>query len=559
MRSALERKLRRVARLCHSQLFLDQLAWALAWAGMVAAAAVAAERALAFAVFRPWMLGVLVGAAVLAAGGLWVLRRPSRMEVALLVDDRLCLRERFSTALALASSEDPFAVAACTEAREAAERLDLRDEFRVRPSRRWLYPVLSWSAAAAVIAFLPTLDLLGYARRQRSSQEEARRLEQARAEVKQVTDRVNMTVQQMGDKDLSSELSKLGEMKDALKAEDVKRQAIRKLDELAERLKKLQGSEKMESLKEMQEMLKGVRSPAQGLSSELNRSVAKGDFQQAAAILKELLKQIEEGKLSAQQKEALAKQLDDLGKQLEDLAAKDKNLQDELQKAGLDKDLAKLDDQKLREALEKQGLTKEQIEELMQKAAACRSAGELCRKLGQAMSACGSHSLDGQITEAELVELVEQLDELEGLAEELAGCAASLDEIGRAIALLGEGEGDQGGTGEFSEGLVLTRTRGKGTGGPGIGAGPRPTDEGGKTGLQKTRAASPSKDGPAVASWYFKGSQVKGESKRDLKEVIQAGKDAAAEAISENEIPRRYEGSVKKYFGELEEAGKSEK
>ena len=57
-----------------------------------------------------------------------------------------------------------------------------------------------------------------------------------------------------------------------------------------------------------------------------------------------------------------------------------------------------------------------------------------------------------------------------------------------------------------------------------------------------------------IASWYFKGSQVKGEARRDFSEIMQAAKDGAAEAINDNEIPRKYEGAVKQYFGQLEEA-----
>ena len=49
--------------------------------------------------------------------------------------------------------------------------------------------------------------------------------------------------------------------------------------------------------------------------------------------------------------------------------------------------------------------------------------------------------------------------------------------------------------------------------------------------------------------------QVKGEARRTFSDVVQAGRASAAEAISENEIPRRYEGAVKEYFSQLEESG----
>jgi hypothetical protein len=100
----------------------------------------------------------------------------------------------------------------------------------------------------------------------------------------------------------------------------------------------------------------------------------------------------------------------------------------------------------------------------------------------------------------------------------------------------------------------LAERYGPGTGGPGRGYGPRASDENGQTSTKKTRIKNKTGQGPVVASWYFKGTQVKGQAKRDFSEVIQAGRDSAAEAISENQIPRRYEESVKKYFSQLEES-----
>jgi hypothetical protein len=108
--------------------------------------------------------------------------------------------------------------------------------------------------------------------------------------------------------------------------------------------------------------------------------------------------------------------------------------------------------------------------------------------------------------------------------------------------------------GPFKEGFA--QKYGAGTGGPGMGYGPVGIDESGQTSDKKTRVQNKGGEGPMVASWYFKGTQVKGEAKREFSQVVQAGRDSAAEAISENEIPRKYEDAVKSYFGQLEEAGK---
>ena len=94
-----------------------------------------------------------------------------------------------------------------------------------------------------------------------------------------------------------------------------------------------------------------------------------------------------------------------------------------------------------------------------------------------------------------------------------------------------------------------------GPGGEGIGYGPRATDDSGKTATKRVRTANKPGQGPVIASWYFKESQIKGEARRDFTEVVQAARDGAAEAISENEIPRKYEDAIKTYFGQLEQSG----
>ena len=71
--------------------------------------------------------------------------------------------------------------------------------------------------------------------------------------------------------------------------------------------------------------------------------------------------------------------------------------------------------------------------------------------------------------------------------------------------------------------------------------------------MNKTRVENQAKKGPIIASWHFKGAQAKGQASREVTHVVQAARDRAAESISENRIPRRYESSIKKYFSELEE------
>lgn len=298
-------------------------------------------------------------------------------------------------------------------------------------------------------------------------------------------------------------------------------------------------------------MFKQLRGSPDVLSQKLRLALAKGNFADASNLLNQLQKQLAEGKLTQQQQKAMSKQLQNLARQLQELARKNEEFEKELEKLGLSKKLAELSDKQLRQSLQKQGLAAEKIEELLRRAAAFRSASSRCSGLGSAMAGCGAGA--GGLSGDELAAVMEQLDELEAIKQQLMLTEASLAEIRRAIGCLGEGMWDGPGyQGPFMEGL--SDKYGSGTGGPGMGYGPRSIDETGETSTKKTRLKNEPGQGPVIASWYFKASQVKGEAQRDYSEVVQAGRDSAAEAISDNRIPRKYEESIKKYFGQLEQS-----
>jgi hypothetical protein len=164
------------------------------------------------------------------------------------------------------------------------------------------------------------------------------------------------------------------------------------------------------------------------------------------------------------------------------------------------------------------------------------------------MGACGAGA--GGLSGEDLGAVMDQLDEFESLNQQLMMTEFTLAEINNAIACLGQGMGDGLGLGEFGEGFG-------GGHGEGIGTSQGSyflADELEQSDTKKTKVTGKQGQGPVIASWYFQDSQVKGEAKRDFSEVIQAARDGAAEAISENEIPRKYEDAIKKYFGRLEES-----
>jgi truncated hemoglobin YjbI len=409
-----------------------------------------------------------------------------------------------------------------------------------------------WVIAAGLVLFLPQKDLLGFLKKKDQQQEHARQVQLAQRDIEQTTSTVRLVVKQLGNPELNAELAKLAEMPKGAKPEIAKRQAIRKLGDIGDKLKKMQSGVQLGSIELMRQMLRQLRGTPNAFSQKLRLALAQGNFAGASSLLKQYQEQLAEGKLSDEQRKALTQQLQNLARQLQELAEKNEQLEAELEKLGLEKKLAKLSEEQLRKVLQQQGLSAEKIEQFLQKMASCRSACSRCSGIGNAMGACGIGA--GGLSGDELASVIEQLDELEAFRQQMMLTQASLDEIGRAIGCLGQGlcQG-LGCQGPFREGLA--QKYGPGTGGPGRGYGPRSIDEDGQTSTKKTRVKSKSEQGPVIASWYFKGTQVKGQAKRDFSEVIQAGRDSAAEAISENQIPRKYEESVKKYFGQLEQSG----
>ena len=543
-----EKNIRSVWIRCSINLLLRYAGRVLTAAGGVVVLIVLAERLLALSILRSNAIlsfwGVVIALIVL----LWLLRQPSRMQVSLLLDDRLRLHERFSTTLALSKSDDPFADAACSESRRTARRVNLKGHFPIRPSRCWIYAVSTWLLATALILGLPQKDLLGFLSRNRKQQEQARQLEKTKVDVKQATEPIKAAVKQLANPELEEALSELEQASKEAKPQDIKREAIRKLGDLSEKIKDMKSGVQMDAVKMLKQSFKRLRGSSDPLSQQLRLALAKGNFAQASELLKQLQKDIAEGKLSEQQQKALAGQLQELGQQIKELAKRNAELEKELEKLGLDKSLAGLDKDQLQDALQKQGLSTEQIQKLMKMAEASQMAMSQCEGLGSAMAACGGGA--GGTFPGDLGAVTDQLDSFESLNQQLMFMEYSLAEINNAIAGLGEGQGlGMYGTYDYV---------GEGGGvGDGIGTQTGPhylADPLAQSAMKKTRAASKVGEGPVIASWYFHGPQVKGEAQRDFTEVIQSARDSAAEAISENQIPRRYEESIKNYFGRLEQS-----
>ena len=261
---------------------------------------------------------------------LWSRRRPTELQVAVRVDERLDLREKLSTAIHCQGRDDAFAMAAVDDAVRTAKdgrtRELLRRRFGVDAPRRWWMTPL-FVLGAAVVLMLPNADLFA---------EDPIEEEEVRVARIEAQDAVTKLIEQIENQQLlKSELGDaIGEMSipdpDAVeplkRPEDVRRDALKKVTDLNRRLDDLIDGEKGKTAKALESMMARLKTPESGVAKEMAEALAKGDFSQAKQALEQMMDQLAKGDLSPEQKEEMAKQMEELAKQLNELAQQQQQL-----------------------------------------------------------------------------------------------------------------------------------------------------------------------------------------------------------------------------------------
>ncbi len=549
---AFDRKLRIARLFMAADVFLRQAALVVTVAGLFALVGILSQRLVAAPVVVPWVCWVLGLCAAATIAYRWWTRRPSQMDAALAIDTRLGLRERFSTAISLADVDNQFARASVQEAHMRAADIQLKPHFPIRPSKAWAYGLTIWIAVVAVFVFVPSMDLLGSDAERETRKSAKDKQQKAASDAKKAVASVKAVVSQLGDDSLTEQAGDIAKALDLLKPSDLRRQVIRKLGDLSRSVNDHSRRKGFGAKDNFNSKMRKLRSGKGDQARKMINALARGDYKTAAAEARKLAEKLAGGKLTKAEREALAKQLQALAKQLDKISKDQKELSDTLAKAGLSKDAAKMGDSQLRKALREQGLSEEKINKIMDKVRDAQRASEMCEKLGDAAADCAKDGDD--VSPEDLEGLADQLSRLEGMVQDMEIAQAALDEIARAADSMGEEDEDdmeaEGGDGDGDG-------NGNGDGmGRGRGLGARPTGDPEDTSSERKRVKNARKAGPAIASWEFRGRHAKGQASRELKIVVTAAKEQAADAIGDNRIPRRYEASVKKYFSQLEAEAK---
>jgi len=503
----------------------------------------------------------MIGAAV-AAIGLSLLRSwwtsPSRLAAAVELDRRFALRERCSSTLALESQDRDSAVgkALIQDTQHQLERIDIRDQFPIRPA-----PQIGWTALpmAACIALFwvpdaqlasdpmagnspsqpmvnvknSTQPILKAVQKKRQEAEEAGDLEAAE-DFKRIEDKIN-NLQNTKEVDRKKILADLNSIK----------------QELQQKRDALGGGDRMKkSLENLKDLDKG---PAEKLAKALK----DGDLEQAEKELEQVIEGLKSGSLDEQQSKQLEKQLEQMKKAIQDAQTKREQAKEEAKRelekaeqegntekaAALRKQLEKLGDgEKESQAMEKIQSQLAKAQQSMKegdKQAAAKALEEMQEQIGELS--------ENQANSEELEEMLEQFEEAKNASkcEQCQGEGCSECQKGSKGS-----KGNQGKKGQRGE---KGNGKGKGNGdgmGEGQGEGDRDEEES-EFNEYDAQVRDQMRKGETVNGGKVGGKNRKGVTREEARDAVLSSQPDEPDAIENIQLPKAQRDQLKEYFNSL--------
>lgn len=510
-----------------------------------------------------WWVGAIAVAIVLVASIIAALMRRGRddVSIAVAIDQRLGLKERFATAIEVAHRGDPFAVAAVADAAKEATAKGMpsrvKRAFRPTPPSGWWMTPIVLVVLVFTWMFVPQGDLLA---------ETASDTQSVRNAVASSNDELQAIIEAVEENPLLAEAMAdvLAEMRadaDGLGAdmeprapEDIRREAIRKASEMQERLEEMLSGDAAAMEQSLRKNLEGLKSTEGGDpdAESLAKALKKGDFSAAKDALEKLASKVQEGDLSPEEQAKLKEQLEALAKELGELAKKKDALKKALEEAGMDPDLAD-NPEALKQAIENSSSLNEQQKKQLKKDAesqqaaskSCQGLGQACKNMAESMSQPGQSGQQGQLAGQQMGDMLSDLESMQQMLQQAQSAAGQCQ---GACEGLGEGLGQWAAALQNQQKPSGGGGMGKWGSGQGGNAPIAPTPSGTK--IQREKVAV--RDGDIIARQLIEGEQVVGEAKARLKQLSNTIARGHEESVRDDPIPPHLRDVHKRYFGEVQ-------
>jgi hypothetical protein len=366
--------------------FVDALAAAAAALAAAVLLAILIHKAVGYTL--PWpgtAFGAMAGAGALAAIVVALWRRPTPHAAAVAIDQKLSLRERFSSALALRTSHDRFAMAAVADAESTAQRISL-------PVHQ-LFP-LSFPRGAGAAAVLLILILLAMmlpqahwlqpsAAQSSNNHLTPAKIDLAKATIQKALAQVNalpVATQKLTAVQIAREaLAKAASTStDPIAAQRTAASALADLDKALQDQVQANGKF-VESQKEQQDLAELANQPLSEGSplASVQQAMAQGDLVKATGELNKLVSNFD--KLDAAQQKQVAADMQKLAAKLNQMAsspAGQQQIQQQLQAMGLNQQQAHQAGDLIQRAAAGDSSAQQQLQQLAQQSLSQMNNGQ---------------------------------------------------------------------------------------------------------------------------------------------------------------------------------------
>jgi len=538
----IRRQVGKVRRRLVIQQFSRVLPWSLFATLLAAAVALAVPKIYPLGVDQAvwigsWVGGSLVLGLLIAIVWTWY-TRCNALDAAVEIDRRFGLKERVSSALALAPDEldSSAGKALVADASRRVEVISVRDKFTIRSGWTALLPF-----APALLAFVLAMFV---ADAQPGSNSQAAASIAEREDIKKSAEalqkrlaRQRELAEQKGLKDADQLFDRLNEGVDELtNQKDVDRkQALVKINDLAQEVERRRNAlgDPNEMKKQFDKLKNIERGPAEKIASALE----EGDFDKAIEQLKALQEKLTNDNLTDEEKAQLGEQLKQMNSSLQEMADAHKQAK---------QDLERQIQQKMAEGdLEAANELQRKLDQLSQRDQQMERLEKMAQQLGECQ-ACMQNG-DSEKAAAQLAELAAELQEMQAEMAELE----SLDEIMAEIANAKDAmRGDMGNMDMMAgfDGMSDRFSDRPGDGlGEGRGYGYRPEEET-ATGEYDSRQRGDIQPGQAVRVGDAFGPNKAGRSQEAVKEEIMSALREDADPLTDQRLPRSQREHVNEYF-----------
>ena len=328
----LRKDILRFARRARNRLaFVRGLEWAtrsLLWVSLLAVLAVAVHKL--FGVNLPAYESAAVAAGIVLVTGLVAMFFPRipLVQAASALESAAGWKERFSSALLLQEVTHTMEAALLEDVKSRLEKTSPSKLLPVRAPRELRWAPLFAVAAGLGFWLAPQVDLMGVVAEREQKEKEKKEVVEAIRKIE--AKKKELEKQGQVSEGVKQVLEKIDAMlKEFEKTPPAdKKEAMSKLSSLSEELKKMKNE--LAQSQALAEKLQLALQKEMGESGELGKLIKEGKFEAAAQELAKMRNQLQEGKMTPEEREKLKKQMQSLAEKLKE--AKDQDALKDIEK-----------------------------------------------------------------------------------------------------------------------------------------------------------------------------------------------------------------------------------